>query len=128
MPTLLAPSTVRGLGGAVVINRCVRCDDPMRSQRSPSQTGIRIHRGCGLCSRCYDHIAPTQRVDFPTVTRRRDDLLEDYVILRAEGMTWRQCAQRLDVNYTAFERAMNRARAAGDPRAARPGERWPVAA
>lgn len=61
-------------------------------------------------------------IDIPRLTRTRDELLDDYVILRADGYTWRQCAQRLGMTYPAFERAMLRARKDGDPRAMRPGE------
>ncbi|HEY2763350.1 MAG TPA: hypothetical protein VGJ13_04970 [Pseudonocardiaceae bacterium] len=62
-----------------------------------------------------------------TVRRSRDDLLDDYEMLRSEGYDWHQCAARLRIPYPTFERAMLRARKDGDPRARRPGEaRLPV--
>lgn len=64
-------------------------------------------------------------VDFPRLSISRDDLLDDYVILRGEGYSWMQCAVKLHMKYTTFERAMNRARKDADPRAGRIGETWP---
>lgn len=106
-------------------NRCTRCRGQLRSKKARPQPGIRIHSARGLCSTCYKQV---DYLDYERITRSLDELLDDYVLLRSEGFDWRQCAQRLGMSYTAFERAMYRARAACDPRAARIGERWPVAA
>lgn len=46
--------------------------------------------------------------DYERFTRSREDLLDDYVLLRSEGFTWRQCAQRLGMTYVAFKRALLR--------------------
>ncbi len=106
---------------------CTRCDVPMRSRKSDPRPGTRIHLGRGLCVNCRNWARRRGLIlDYPRITRPRDDLLDDYVLLRGEGYTWRQCAERLGMNYPAFRRAMERARTAGDPRAGRPGERWPV--
>ncbi|MGH7687803.1 MAG: hypothetical protein ACREN2_13450 [Candidatus Dormibacteria bacterium] len=67
-------------------------------------------------------------VDYERLTRSRDDLLDDYVLLRAQGHDWRQCAARLGMSFAAFSRAMHRARADNDPRAGRIGETWPPTA
>lgn len=110
--------------------QCARCAVRMRPHRSPSAPGAwaEVHAGRGLCARCYHRVRHLgQLADYPTLVRSRDDLLEDYVVLRDEGLSWRACAQRLGMRYPSFETAMCRARAAGDPRAGRPGERWPVA-
>lgn len=101
----------------------------MRPQKSDPRPSVRVHRGRGLCSTCHNYVLSRgQLSDYPPVVKRpRDDLLDDYVLLRSEGLSWRQCAERLGMSYAAFQRAMLRARAAGDSRAGRPGERWPVA-
>ncbi|MGH3598920.1 MAG: hypothetical protein ACRDQH_01365 [Pseudonocardiaceae bacterium] len=65
------------------------------------------------------------RADYERRTRSRDDLLDDYVLLREQGCSWPQCAERLGMSYPSFARALLRARAAGDPRAGRIGEHWP---
>lgn len=83
-------------------------------------------RGRGLCSHCYQTAWATgDLIDYPRATRSRNDLLDDYVILRAEGHTGQQIAQRLGMTYPAFERALQRARRDGDPRAA-PDTPWRV--
>lgn len=73
---------------------------------------------------CWDHLQATGGLtDYERINRSRDDLLDDYVVLRREGYDWRRCAERLGMTYLAFERAMCRARKAGDPRARRLDER-----
>ena len=100
----------------------------MRSRKSVPQPGQREHRGRGLCVNCYQYARHHgELVDYSPQLRSRDDLLDDYVLLRSEGLNWRQCAERLGMSYPTFERAMFRARADGDPRAARLGERLAVA-
>jgi hypothetical protein len=103
--------------------RCVRCTRRIYP-RSTAPNWASIHAGRNLCLSCWQiarhhHGIPD---DTPRLNRTRDELLDDYVILRADGYTWRQCAQRLNMNYPAFERAMLRARRDRDPRAARIGE------
>jgi hypothetical protein len=50
-------------------------------------------------------------------------LLDDYVILRQQGYNWSQCATKLGMSYSAFERAIYRARRVRDERALRLNER-----
>lgn len=108
--------------------RCVRCDVPLCSPRIVPPPGVGRSGGRGLCQNCHAWARYHDRLlDYPRSTRSRDDLLEDYVMLRREGYDWPLCAERLGMTYAAFERAIHRARDAGDPRAARLGERWPVA-
>lgn len=87
---------------------------------------IGIHQARGLCSPCHArHRRAGTLSDYERSTRTRDDLLEDYVVLRSQGYSWRDCAARLAMTYSAFARAMQRARIELDPRAGRPGEVWP---
>jgi hypothetical protein len=48
---------------------------------------------------------------------RRDDFLTEWELLRSEGLSRRQAAQRLGMSLKTFEAALSRARKAGDPRA-----------
>lgn len=104
------------------MSTCRRCGVRLRPQRSDAPWRTRqVARG--LCKPCYGHLNNTGGlVDYERVNRPRDDLLDDYVVLRDQGFNWRQCAEKLRINYRTFETAMYRARRDGDPRAAKPGE------
>lgn len=98
---------------------CGRFVHPSRRGSSPESRP----EGRGLCRPCWLHLDKTgELADYERPTRSRDDLLDDYVVLRDQGHDWRQCAERLGMSYPSFERAMFRARKAGDPRARRIGE------
>jgi hypothetical protein len=102
------------------VQRCKCCPYPLVSSnhRGPAPTGWRRHRARGLCDSCH---AAAERdgtlVDFEYQTRRRDALLADWEVLRLSGLGRRAAAQRLGMNLRDFERALTRARDAGDPRA-----------
>lgn len=101
---------------------CRRCGAFMHPQRSGGPWR-HIAIGRGLCMSCWRHLQGTgELADYERVSRSRDDLLDDYEVLRGEGYDWRQCAERLGMSYPSFERAMFRARKAGDQRARRIGE------
>ena len=108
--------------------RCVRCTKQIYPRgKAPSWSSV--HAGRGICMSCWQIANHHGQIPYdapPRLTRTRDELLDDYTILRADGYTWRQCAERLGMTYPAFERAMLRARKDGDLRAMRPGEnaRW----
>lgn len=104
---------------------CGKFVHPSRRGSSPESRP----EGRGLCRPCWLLLGKTgELADYERPTRSRDDLLDDYVVLRGQGHDWRQCAERLGMTYPSFERAMLRARKAGDPRARRIGEtRCPAA-
>lgn len=78
----------------------------------------RHHVGRGLCQKCYEVFKYSgELIAFETLTRTRDELMEDWQILRSRGCTKRQAAQRIGMSFDSFNRAYSRARAAGDPRA-----------
>jgi len=78
-----------------------------------------IHAGRGLCVSCHGKASHLGQLEnYPRRTWSRDELLDEWELLRGEGHTRVQAAERLGMNPTAFERALQRARAAGDPRAA----------
>lgn len=71
----------------------------------------------GLCDSCYEKHWKAGTLDqFPTrrVQRRRVEFIADYELLRSEGYTRRQIAERLGMTRNAVDRAVQRAVAAGD--------------
>lgn len=106
---------------------CARCGKYVLPNNKRTRVGIangELMNARGLCTTCYSNEEYHGRLqNWERTTRSRDELLDDYVILRQQGYTWRNCARKLDMEYPAFERAMLRARAAGDDRARRLNER-----
>lgn len=105
---------------------CTRCRRPMHTQprtgpRPAIPDGHCWHRSRGLCEACNQAAFRDGTIaDHPRALRSRDELLDEWNHLRAEGHTPYQAAARLNMTFAAFERAYLRARAAGDPRAATP--------
>lgn len=70
----------------------------------------------GLCGSCYEmHWRAGTLDQFPTMRtqRRREHFVADYQLLRSEGYTRRQIADRLGMTYPAVHRAYRRAVVAG---------------
>lgn len=109
------------------MDTCVRCTKPILPDSRPNRKTVpnrRRSRSRGLCSPCYVWARYHDcLIDYPRITRSRDELLDDYVVLRRQGYDWKNCAKKLGMNYSAFERALYRARAAGDDRARRLNEK-----
>lgn len=96
---------------------CTCCSKPVAPSTSP-QPGAAVHGGRGLCNACHRRERYNGRLaDHPRSTWSRDDVLNEWEVLRAEGHTRVQAAERLGMKPAAFERALQRARADGDPRA-----------
>lgn len=93
---------------------CLRCDRPR-----PRQPHRRAAQGArGLCAACYDWVTRHGCVDdYARVTWPSDELLAEWDLLRRDGHTMRQAAERLGVSYAALDKAIQRAK--GDPRAIR---------
>lgn len=71
----------------------------------------------GLCDSCYETHWKAGTLDqFPTqrTQRRRVEFLADYVLLRSEGYTRSQIADRLGMTRNALDAAVRRAVRAGD--------------
>lgn len=106
---------------------CLRCGRMVLPHSKATRNGVsygELMQGRGLCTRCYRNVEyHGQLLEYPRLTRSRDELLEDYEVLRSQGYNWRECATILGMKYASFERAMERARAAGDVRARRLNER-----
>lgn len=100
--------------------RCRSCGRRVFPQKSGAAWRDR-NAGRRLCTSCYDRsLRRGTLLNFPMQRRSRDDLLDDWLILRDEGHTLQQAAERLGMSWPTFERAFYRARAAGDPRALYP--------
>jgi hypothetical protein len=94
---------------------CACCGTDM----TPTQPGGTRHEARGLCEPCYKREDYHGRLDdYPRRTWSREELLDEWELLRGENYTRVQAAERLGIRPSAFERALQRARAAGDPRAA----------
>lgn len=101
---------------------CARCQHPTVPQRihrkfPEVRAAARRLIARGLCSRCYQ--TPAAAHDFPRRTMSRDDLLDDWVVLRGEGYTVLHAADRLGISLDALSQALTRAKRAGDPRVGR---------
>lgn len=78
--------------------------------------GHRKHRRQGRCKTCLDE--PDRRPRGRQI--RRDDLLHEWAHWsRYAGVTFTDFADKIGVSHTAWERAFQRARAAGHPLARR---------
>lgn len=77
------------------------------------------HAGRGLCHPCWRRERRTngRHIDYECLNRSRDDLMDDWVVLRSDGLSKRGAAERLGMTMPAFTRALERAAAAGDNRA-----------
>ena len=78
----------------------------------------RPHKARGLCNACANTAFQNGSLhDYPRTTWSRDDLLDEWDMLRTEGYAVRQAADRLGISLSAFRKALERARRDGDPRA-----------
>lgn len=101
---------------------CLACGRRIFPQRNSPDPASR-HIGRGLCSGCYDaHAYRGLHVDFERRTRSRDDVLSEWQLLRSEGHSKRQVAERLGMNLAAFNRALQRAAQTPRPALAGRGE------
>lgn len=74
--------------------------------------------GRGLCARDHWRAAQSDTLlDYPCTFRTRDEIMDDWTRCRSRGMNRRQAAAVMGMNFPAFVRAYERARAAGDTRA-----------
>lgn len=68
----------------------------------------------GLCSPCYQLAWRCDRLPDKRATRSRAEFIADYELLRSEGYTRRQIAERLRMSYDGVCAAYGRAVRAGD--------------
>ena len=113
--------------------RCLwsTCRRPLWSRHDvgPIPPGAVRHAGRGLCTHHYDRAAELDILpDFPRLTRSYDDTLDDWDLLRRGGATRTEGAEKIGITVKALDKAIDRGRAAGDPRAvSAPLTRSPVA-
>lgn len=98
---------------------CAACPWPLVGQRTKRRPqGFRRHGGRGLCSPCYSRASRDGTLlDFGRATLSRDDVLDDWEVLREQGYGRRVAAERLGMSLDAFDGALRRAARDGDERA-----------
>lgn len=105
-------------GAPTDARRCTTCGYPLVVRGDTVAAGWRTHSGRGLCTICYRRAHHRgDIIDHERVSRRRDDVLDDWETLRSAGVGRVDAARRLGMTVAAFGQSLYRARAAGDPRA-----------
>lgn len=104
---------------ALEARTCLGCSRPLVTSARGRPPGSCAHAARGLCWGCYSRASRSgYLVDVERLNRTRDEVLDEWVRLRASGTTRRDAARRVGMSYAALCRALQRAAAAGDPRAA----------
>jgi len=112
------------------IRQCLRCGQSMVDGKTyvanpKIQRKYSRHYSRGLCRTCYSNEKYHGRLnDWPLLTRKRDELLEEWVLLRSAGVPIAQAAERMGISVIALDRALHRATKAGDQRGRHHGCRW----
>jgi predicted DNA-binding protein (UPF0251 family) len=119
-------------GGYRDLGHCLgECGRPMVSERAWRRghrpEGYAAHKCRGLCGACYRLMVkhgvpakkPVQERVKPLPGRPREETLEEWEFLRADGVTVAEAARRMGMRTRALEKALERARARGDERGAR---------
>jgi hypothetical protein len=93
---------------------CRRCQrGPLTSDRQRAIGGSLCHRGRGLCRTCYDHECRYGDVrQWGRLSFTREEVQEEYAVLRPQGLTHPQIAARLGMSLDALEQSLTRARRA----------------
>lgn len=88
--------------------------------RTCSECGwCRKHCSRGLCDTCYRRAwKDGTLIDYERKSWAREELLQEWSLLRSEGFSKRLAAARLGMNYKTFEKALERASKAGEGMAA----------
>lgn len=90
---------------------CLRCERAMvRNAKLDHPPGARVHGGRGLCDSCY-HFGRVKGflADFERPSLPAEDLVEEWLILREQGHTRAQAAERLGMKKRSFDTALERA-------------------
>jgi hypothetical protein len=89
-----------------------------REERAEARrAGFHEYDARGLCQGCYArHRHSGELIDWERTTRDADTLLTDWEMLRDDGYTVRQAAERLQVTFAALDKALCRAKRRGDQR------------
>jgi hypothetical protein len=97
---------------------CRKCAHPMVGQRHTPPPGWKRHCARGLCTSCWRTARRTgELLDFERGSHARDEVLDEWALLRKQGASRAQAAKRIGMSAEALDRAYLRARRAGDPRA-----------
>lgn len=98
---------------------CVgKCGRPLVSQYHEVPKGYAEHRGRNMCGPDYDAARRDGVLDdYERIARTRDEVLDDWVVLRKRGLSLTEAAARMGMTYDGLEQALRRARLDNDPRA-----------
>jgi hypothetical protein len=73
--------------------------------------GFVVHKSRYLCRRCFAHARHfDQLANYPTVYRRRAEVIEEAAFLAGQGLRRLEIIVKLGMTPSAFERAHQRAR------------------
>jgi hypothetical protein len=79
--------------------------------RIPRPRGAVRCGGRRICHGCYSWARANNRLaEYPVLHRRAADVAEDYADLRAQGLSDREIAARLELKLDSLHRALSRAR------------------
>lgn len=96
------------------VGRCVRCGQAVYLRAA----GGRFLEARGVCNFCYQGARKRGLlIDLERHSRARDEVMAEWELLRSEGYSKRQAAERLGMKFKTFAKAYERARRDGDPRA-----------
>jgi hypothetical protein len=110
-----APTLAREVAAA---STCRKCGWPMCRRNQKAGRGQRRHCGRGLCQHCHRVTRATEQLDeYERPSRTRDEVLDDYQLLRRVGVGRREAARRIGIGVEALDAHIFRARRDGDPRA-----------
>lgn len=104
------------------MNHCAECGRPVRRghSRKDEVPGTLRMIGRGLCCACYRRAQREGTLDdYERTFRPREEMLEDWELLRSDGYTVANAAPRMGMTCAALEKALRRAERDGDPRAGR---------
>ena len=81
----------------------------------PCACGAPVHAR-GLCNKCYKRAYRAGTLDDVATRRPLAEVLDEWVLLRDDGISVRDAAPRLGMTFPALDQHLVRARRRGDPR------------
>lgn len=105
------------------VTACTGCGELMCHRSRADRVGVRVAVGRGLCADCYRAAGRDGTlIDHPRRLRSRDELLEEWTHFGGPtgAITFVEFARQVGMSSAAWDRAYQRARADGDPRATKP--------
>lgn len=89
-----------------IVGLCVLCEIPMCSAKFKPPRGAWYDRHLGrrLCKSCYGlHLRQGTLDRFERVTRDREDVFREWLLLKSTGITRQEAAQRIGITVQALD-------------------------